>query len=539
MSASRLRSTCNVLLGCLLAASPSLGRIIYVDADVPVRGGTPPTRGARGGWSGSATGSSWADAHADLYTALATARIGDEIRIAQGVYTPVAGSSLYARAFELTGGLTLVGGYAGVGEPDPNARDVRLYATILSGDVKGNDAPIDDPRKILREPTRTDNCCVISNALPPRNTLDGLTITGGRDAVRLFNASMILRDCTLIGNLGSAIFVNQGDVYLENCRFLVNAAESVGGALGGGLSLGRSSATLINCEFTGNYADLGGGLAASESLVSLSGCTFRGNSAGTGGAIYGNGSLTVTACRFENNVARYQGGAIVGDLMVLSHCHFLANSAGDYGGALCGLIGPSRVSNCIFAGNRASEGGALYSSYCGPLLLNCTLTGNRAQTGPACAWATPSPPRGGRSTNDTPFQMTVTNCILWDGPAEMANKDGRTAQITVTYSDVFGGWPGAGNIDADPRFASPGYWDFKGTSDNPNDDVWVTGDYHLKSQAGRCDPVKKDWVQDEVTSPCINAGDPKTPVGDEPRPNGGRIDMGAYGGTVEASKSPL
>jgi hypothetical protein len=44
-------------------------------------------------------------------------------------------------------------------------------------------------------------------------------------------------------------------------------------------------------------------------------------------------------------------------------------------------------------------------------------------------------------------------------------------------------------------------------------------------------------VKDDVTSPCIDAGDPNSPVGEEPFPNGGRINMGAYGGTAEASKS--
>jgi hypothetical protein len=73
--------------------------------------------------------------------------------------------------------------------------------------------------------------------------------------------------------------------------------------------------------------------------------------------------------------------------------------------------------------------------------------------------------------------------------------------------------------------------------DDPSDDFWVEGDCHLKSQAGRWDPVARLWVQDEVTSPCIDAGDPATPAGDEPQPNGGRINMGAYGGTAEASKS--
>jgi len=68
-------------------------------------------------------------------------------------------------------------------------------------------------------------------------------------------------------------------------------------------------------------------------------------------------------------------------------------------------------------------------------------------------------------------------------------------------------------------------------------DLWVDGDYHLKSQAGRWDPKTQSWVKDNVTSPCIDAGDPMSPIGLEPFPNGGRINIGAYGGTAEASKS--
>jgi hypothetical protein len=70
-----------------------------------------------------------------------------------------------------------------------------------------------------------------------------------------------------------------------------------------------------------------------------------------------------------------------------------------------------------------------------------------------------------------------------------------------------------------------------------SDDSWIDGDYHLKSEAGRWDPISRNWVPDEVTSPCIDVGDPDSPIGAEPFPNGGRINMGAYGGTAEASKS--
>jgi hypothetical protein len=114
--------------------------------------------------------------------------------------------------------------------------------------------------------------------------------------------------------------------------------------------------------------------------------------------------------------------------------------------------------------------------------------------------------------------------------------------VIVHYSDVQGGWSGEGNIDADPCFAALGRWV---DTNNPevtvtpsySNSVWVEGDCHLKSQTGRWNPASGSWVLDGVTSPCIDAGDPKSPTGGEPEPNGGRINMGAYGGTAEASKS--
>ena len=44
-------------------------------------------------------------------------------------------------------------------------------------------------------------------------------------------------------------------------------------------------------------------------------------------------------------------------------------------------------------------------------------------------------------------------------------------------------------------------------------------------------------MKDEDTSACIDAGDPMSPIELESFPNGGRINMGAYGGTPEAGKS--
>jgi len=63
------------------------------------------------------------------------------------------------------------------------------------------------------------------------------------------------------------------------------------------------------------------------------------------------------------------------------------------------------------------------------------------------------------------------------------------------------------------------------------------GDYHLQSERGRYWPAHDVWVLDRKTSPCIDGGDPAAGPAGEPMPNGGRINMGAYGGTAQASMS--
>jgi hypothetical protein len=63
------------------------------------------------------------------------------------------------------------------------------------------------------------------------------------------------------------------------------------------------------------------------------------------------------------------------------------------------------------------------------------------------------------------------------------------------------------------------------------------GDYHLRSERGRYWPQFDLWVLDKVTSLCVDGGDPTADYSNEPVPNGGRINMGAYGGTAYASMS--
>ena len=187
----------------------------------------------------------------------------------------------------------------------------------------------------------------------------------------------------------------------------------------------------------------------------------------------------------------------------ITNCSISANvSAGI---KLCQSSNPT-ITNCCIADN-AGAGIEMWAYKAGrvtifnyPIITNCTIAGNL---------------RHGISGGIP----TITNSIIWaNSPQQIADTQGT---FSVTYSNVQGGWAGEGNIDTDPLFADPS-----------------NGDYHLKSQAGRWEPSSQSWVIDDVTSPCIDAGDSSSPVGLEPLPNGGIINMGAYGGTAEASKSP-
>ena len=115
------------------------------------------------------------------------------------------------------------------------------------------------------------------------------------------------------------------------------------------------------------------------------------------------------------------------------------------------------VTNCTFSGNTAFRGGGMYNSENHPSVTNCTFSGNTAKNGRALAFDS--------NNQQSPSDLMMTNCILWDGGDEIWNNDGST--ITIGYTDVQGGWPGIGNIDADPMFVDPGTGDYRLSSGSP------------------------------------------------------------------------
>jgi predicted outer membrane repeat protein len=480
-----------VLLGVV---SVGYGRVIYVDDDA----------------NGLNDGSSWTNSYRYLQDALADANSIEkpvEIRVAQGIYRPDRrsaepnGTGDRIASFELTSGITLKGGFAGFGMPDPNTRDIALYKTILSGDLAGNDIEVNDPRNLLDEPTRIGNAWGVVVCYQADNTavLDGLTITAGRCSV--------ISEFRPVG--GGGMIVSDSNPVVINCTFIGNAATQGGGAV---CNIMESDPTFINCTFAKNYAGNGGAIAGGGLNTVITDCTFIGN-AGYGGGALSECPGIISNCLFRGNSA-HRGGALNGCNGLITNCFFSGNSASEHGGVIdAGYRDSPTFENCIFANNVAAGiGGGLFIYYeTNATLINCSFSANSATNGNALAIYTWSP-------EHPPSNVRLTNCILWDRGKEIWKND--TSIISVNYSDVYGGYGGIDNIDVDPLFADPN-----------------NGDYHLKSQAGRWDPKTQRWVKNDVTSPCIDAGDPMSPIGEEPFPNGGRINMGAYGGTAEASKS--
>ncbi len=208
----------------------------------------------------------------------------------------------------------------------------------------------------------------------------------------------------------------------------------------------------------------------------------------------------------------------------------LTQGKGPMGAALTCTGSSPTLRNCLIVGNRSTDpnGAAACFSQSQAVLINCTLADNYG--GPQ-----------GAALTLCDSNVVVTDCILWgNNPCEILCDD--TSRPTLQYCCAGCGWSGTGNQNTDPLFYSRGYWAKDANTaevlapDDP-EAIWSSGDYHVKSRAGRWSAATSRWLCDTVESLCIDAGDPARNAGAEPLPNGGRINLGAYGGTAEASKS--
>ncbi|UCE61526.1 MAG: right-handed parallel beta-helix repeat-containing protein [Phycisphaerales bacterium] len=249
------------LIVCSSAGSARAQSTLYVDGDA----------------SGpSHDGTSWCTAFLYLQDALSAAVEGDEIRVADGVYTPDRGADYFTRdreaAFGLLTGMAVRGGYAGCGAAEPDHRDLAAHESILSGDLRGDDEGFLN---------NYDNSYHVLNGSDTEETaiLDGFTISGGNA-----NGGPIEEH-----KGGGLYIIHAGDPTLINCTFVGNSANYHGGGM---YSYDGSRPLLINCAFIGNYCDYdGGGMYNWTSRPTLVNCMFTGNVADEDGAGVGRPML--------------------------------------------------------------------------------------------------------------------------------------------------------------------------------------------------------------------------------------------------------
>lgn len=459
--------------------------------------------------TGANTGSSWANAFTTLTAALAYAVPDQTIEVAGGTYYPTSGTDRTA-TFQLINNVTIEGGFGGVDSASPDVRDTVNTPSILSGDIGVAGDSLDNSYHVVTA-SYTNFTAV----------LDGFTITGG-------NADSSNSDYFAGGGMIDA----GGNATINNCTFTNNTAIIFGGAV---LNEANADPVFTNCTFTGNtagnstYNAFGGAMVNYGANPVLVDCTFTDNLADSplgqaiGGAIENEYSTpTLVGCQFIQNSATGLNGGFGGALdneddssPEIDNTIFEGNTTKEAAGAVMNIGGIATYADCVFSGNAAPAGGAMYNfTSADPNLINCTFAFNLAEV-------------GGAIVNDTTSIPVITNSILWGDESLDAGNEIYLATTdsgaTVTHSDIDGGYAGTGNMNADPLFLrdpDPGTDEQWGTADD------YYGNLSLSANSPAIDIGDNSAVPADITTDVVNQ--PRfidIPGINDP---GAIVDLGAY-----------
>lgn len=441
---------------------------------------------------------------ASIGAAIMAAKAGDIVQVAAGSYV----ENVAVGAFNSPVGkhLTLLGGFdAGFA-----ARDADVHASIIDGGLLG-------PTVQLHLNTSQTT------------TLDGFRITGGRG---------LGTDWQTGNGHGGGVYVEQqgsGTTVISHNRIYGNrtndhtSADSRGGGVhadtptwdgftgtvriqdnwihdnlggkGAGINVvGRYAAIERNrIEDNIGHNDHGGGVYVSTGSTDVRHNVIRGNVVGASAGYGWGGGIIVAAA----------GADLVGNLITDNY----TPSAGS--GVFWDEGATGTMKNDLIVKNRCPQGsrsGAAIYVDGGPGGPSTVAIENVTVADHVCPDTAPD---GAAVVVEDGSAITVRNSIFWGNTREFVTLSGGSYSIVYSITQQ----AGTGNIHANPLFADA-----------------ANGDYHLRSAGGRYTPT--GWVLDAVTSPGIDAGDPASDFAQESQPNGGRINLGAWGNTAQASRSP-
>jgi parallel beta-helix repeat protein len=450
-----------------LSVSATFVAFQYVDADA----------------TGANNGSSWANAHTSLQTALAAVSAG-EIWVAEGTYKPAASSGNRAATFSVPAGVTVYGGFAAT-ESSLDQRVWKQHLTILSGDLNGNDA--------AGFAGRTDNAYHVVTMAGNGSALDGFVVRGGYADN---------------GSAGGGILVNGVSPTIRNCVFADNAAT----AGGGGAATGGASPNFYDCVFAANKA-LG---SESGAFTVTSGC-----------------NPTLERCVFAgNNVPSGNGGVIqtaAGQNIHFVNCLIVGNDARDQGILYFYGSGSCDLRNCTVAYNpegirmKSSSTPAVYSS----IIWNNTLAFNDfggTLTGYSSDMSAAFEAGSGNINGDPQFASSPASGN-WTAAGVYNASTGRST-LTATGAS----WtPGAlVGMTVNPNVGNQDLHFIVVANSATTLTVW--GDASQAAPGGAGYAVYNHRIGS--ASPCKNAGSntgaPTTDLDGVSRPQGATVDMGAY-----------
>ena len=364
-----------------------------------------------------------------------------------------------------------------------------------------------------------------SSHTQPITILGGCTGTTGTDKSRGTGHSVYQPTDASIVTTSRPTWLRREDG--ANCALAISQVD-VREYSTGAVVKGAGDFSLTNCNFIKN-GDMGALYAKLTSgKVTMSGCEFRGN--------------LIT----ESGWSGYGSPTVIESDAVIAHCAFIANQSYSEGNRLGGGIGVGGTANvtmsfCTFAYNIGKQW-----KYNGKNLGHVILAGAPNVVIENSLFA-----RVSGEDDPRAIRRRFGESGVFDGHLKVSYTVFQSE--TGTYKNI-DGFPSSADIQIDnivhgnAVLVSEPSCTVEGSSEslhphvpNPNY-YWIHSvdpesiDIHLKSEAGHWNGT--GWTPDGVTSPAIDAGDPAEDYSNEPMPNGGCVNLGYYGNTAQASKSP-
>ncbi len=189
------------------------------------------------------------------------------------------------------------------------------------------------PQSTIIDATDQFDYAIWADAPGHGSRLEGFTIRGSDGGVTIEEGGLFtIAHCIFDEVSFGAVSAWGANLAIEQTSFLDNTASS-----GGAAYLSETTATFVDCHFSGNTANFGGAVRLlSDSVVTFTDCTFENNSATSeGGAVNVSGQSVASfdSCTFADNEAEFAGGAIANNSSTVNlfNSTFCGNSSDIFG----------------------------------------------------------------------------------------------------------------------------------------------------------------------------------------------------------------